>query len=102
MTDVRRHDGHDQVRDAADDEGGSSPATAAGGHRAASSEPVQILGVTEVEGSDSDLLADAESGSARGHSTSAPQTSWRNFASLSASALSGDTIWHQVRADPGR
>lgn len=33
---------------------------------------------------------------------SAPQSSWRNFASLSFSALSGDTIWHQARTDRNR
>lgn len=31
-----------------------------------------------------------------------PQSSWRNFASLSFSALSGDTIWHQARTDRNR
>ncbi|KAJ5103777.1 hypothetical protein N7532_004306 [Penicillium argentinense] len=37
-----------------------------------------------------------------GHAHSAPQSSWRNLASLSFSALSGDTIWHQARADRNR
>jgi hypothetical protein len=37
-----------------------------------------------------------------GHSSSTPQSSWRNLASLSFSALSGDTIWHQARADRNR
>jgi hypothetical protein len=37
-----------------------------------------------------------------GHSSSAPQSSWRNLASLSFSALSGDTIWHQAHADRNR
>ncbi|KAK2767391.1 hypothetical protein FQN54_003547 [Arachnomyces sp. PD_36] len=36
-------------------------------------------------------------------STSAPpQSSWRNFASFSLSALSGDTIWHQAHNDRNR
>jgi hypothetical protein len=37
-----------------------------------------------------------------GNSSSEPQSSWRNFASLSFSALSGDTIWHQARTDRSR
>lgn len=36
------------------------------------------------------------------HAASAPQSNWRNFASFSLSALSGDTIWHQARADRNR
>lgn len=36
------------------------------------------------------------------HRSSVPQSSWRNFASLSFSALSGDTIWHQARTDRNR
>lgn len=36
------------------------------------------------------------------HANSAPQSSWRNLATLSFSALSGDTIWHQARADRNR
>lgn len=36
------------------------------------------------------------------HASSAPQSSWRNLATLSFSALSGDTIWHQARADRNR
>jgi hypothetical protein len=37
-----------------------------------------------------------------GAASSAPQSGWRNFASLSFSALSGDTIWHQARTDRNR
>lgn len=37
-----------------------------------------------------------------GQASSAPQSSWRNLASFSFSALSGDTIWHQARADRNR
>ncbi|OKL60512.1 hypothetical protein UA08_04268 [Talaromyces atroroseus] len=35
-------------------------------------------------------------------SSSAPQSSWRNFSSLSFSALNGDTIWHSARSDQNR
>lgn len=45
------------------------------------------------EGPDAPLLSS---------NASAPQSSWRNFASLSFSALSGDTIWHQARTDRNR
>ncbi|KAJ5888441.1 hypothetical protein N7495_008482 [Penicillium taxi] len=34
--------------------------------------------------------------------SSAPQSNWRNLASLSFSALNGDMIWHQARADRNR
>ncbi|KAJ5156068.1 hypothetical protein N7492_008871 [Penicillium capsulatum] len=37
-----------------------------------------------------------------GQTTSAPASSWRYLASFSLSALSGDTIWHQARADRNR
>lgn len=37
-----------------------------------------------------------------GLTSSAPQSSWRHLASLSFSALSGDTIWHRARADRNR
>ncbi|KAL1967624.1 hypothetical protein VTN77DRAFT_3139 [Rasamsonia byssochlamydoides] len=46
------------------------------------------------EGPDAPLLA--------GNTSSAPQSSWRNFASLSFSALSGDTIWHSARTHGSR
>ncbi|KAJ5628860.1 hypothetical protein N7490_011088 [Penicillium lividum] len=63
----------------------------------ASSAPVLITGI-------SDGASDVEEnrGLLGGHSASAPQSSWRNLASLSLSALSGDTIWHQARADRSR
>ncbi|KAJ5933387.1 hypothetical protein N7454_005716 [Penicillium verhagenii] len=63
----------------------------------ASSAPVLITGI-------SDDASDVEEnqGLLGGHSASAPQASWRNLASLSLSALSGDTIWHQARADRNR
>lgn len=34
--------------------------------------------------------------------SSAPQPNWRNFSSMSFSALSGDTIWHSARSDRSR
>ncbi|KAJ5130563.1 uncharacterized protein N7515_006602, partial [Penicillium bovifimosum] len=63
----------------------------------ASSAPVFIEGVTN------DALDAEETASLLGdHASSAPQSSWRNLATLSFSALSGDTIWHQARADRNR
>lgn len=57
-----------------------------------SSTPLLISGVS----GDTDTERNA------GLASSAPQSSWRNLASLSFSALSGDTIWHQARADRNR
>lgn len=57
--------------------------------------PVLIAGVDEDDVSDDEQNV----GLLSGHSSSAPQSSWRNLASLSFSALSGDTIWHQAHAD---
>lgn len=55
------------------------------------------------------LIADAnndldteQNAGLEGQASSAPQSSWRNLASFSLSALSGDTIWHQARADRNR
>ncbi|KAJ5434469.1 Zinc finger RING-type [Penicillium cf. griseofulvum] len=62
----------------------------------ASSAPVQIEGVNE-DPSDTEQNAGLLD-----HANSAPQSSWRNLATLSFSALSGDTIWHQARADRNR
>lgn len=63
----------------------------------ASSAPVLIEGANE-ESSDTEQTA----GLLNDHPSSAPQSSWRNLATLSFSALSGDTIWHQARADRNR
>ncbi|KAJ5748838.1 uncharacterized protein N7511_010534 [Penicillium nucicola] len=63
----------------------------------ASSAPVLIEGVTE-DAFDTEQTA----GLLSEHASSAPQSSWRNLATLSFSALSGDTIWHQARADRNR
>lgn len=64
----------------------------------ASSAPVLISGVNEDDASDTEQTA----GLLDDHANSAPQPSWRDLASLSLSALSGDTIWHQARADRNR
>ncbi|KAI2713684.1 hypothetical protein DTO012A7_2707 [Penicillium roqueforti] len=63
----------------------------------ASSAPVPIEGVND-DASDTEQNA----GLPGDHANSAPQSSWRNLATLSFSALSGDTIWHQARADRNR
>ncbi|KAJ6019244.1 hypothetical protein N7522_001311 [Penicillium canescens] len=63
----------------------------------ASSAPVLIEGATD-DASDAEQTA----GLLGDHANSAPQSSWRNLATLSFSALSGDTIWHQARADRNR
>lgn len=63
----------------------------------ASSAPVLIEGVHE-DTPDTEQNA----GLFDDHASSAPQSSWRNLATLSLSALSGDTIWHQARADRSR
>ncbi|KXG48746.1 Zinc finger, RING-type [Penicillium griseofulvum] len=62
----------------------------------ASSAPVQIEGVNE------DPSDREQNAGLLDHANSAPQSSWRNLATLSFSALSGDTIWHQARADRNR
>lgn len=51
-----------------------------------------------------DDLSDTEqtAGLLDDHANSAPQSSWRNMATASVSALSGDTIWHQARTDRNR
>ncbi|KAJ5724129.1 hypothetical protein N7488_002164 [Penicillium malachiteum] len=63
----------------------------------ASSAPLLIAGLN-------DDASDVENNPAPldGRSTSAPSSSWRHLASFSLSALSGDTIWHQARADRNR
>lgn len=68
----------------------------------ASSAPVPISGLTEAEASDMEQHAGSDAGLLESHASSAPPTNWRNLASLSFSVLSGDTIWHQPRADRNR
>ncbi|KAJ5773676.1 hypothetical protein N7457_008572 [Penicillium paradoxum] len=67
-----------------------------GSRNSTSSAPVLIEGVNDASDTEqtAGLLGD--------HANSAPQSSWRNLATLSFSALSGDTIWHQARADRNR
>ncbi|CAG8377742.1 unnamed protein product [Penicillium salamii] len=62
----------------------------------ASSAPVLIEGVTD------DVPDPEQTAGLNDHASSAPQSSWRNLATLSFSALSGDTIWHQARLDRNR
>lgn len=66
-------------------------------HRGASSAPVPIAPISDDEMSDLERHVSSDTGLER-HSSSTPPN-WRNFAALSLSALSGDTIWHQGRPD---
>lgn len=63
---------------------------------------VPISDLEEDEPSDLERGDDSSSPLLEQHADSAPQSSWRHFASFSLSALSGDTIWHQARADRNR
>lgn len=63
----------------------------------ASSAPVPIGPISEDDMSDLERHVSSDVGLER-HSSSTPPN-WRNFAALSLSALSGDTIWHQGRPD---
>lgn len=63
---------------------------------------VPISGLMEDEASDLERGDDSSVPLLDEHAYSAPQSNWRQFASLSLSALSGDTIWHQARADRSR
>ncbi|KAL4920924.1 hypothetical protein BDW62DRAFT_175555 [Aspergillus aurantiobrunneus] len=63
--------------------------------RGASSAPVPIGPMSDDE-TDLERHVSSDSLEAQDSSTS---PSWRNFAAVSLSALSGDTIWHQGRAD---
>lgn len=47
-------------------------------------------------------VLDAEQGDDPDALSSVPHSNWRSFGSSSFSALSGDTIWHQARADRNR
>lgn len=67
-----------------------------------SSAPVEIASPSEDETSDTERHADSYTGLLEQHASSAPASGWRNFASLSLSALSGDSIWHQGRPDRNR
>lgn len=65
--------------------------------RGASSAPVPIGPISDDEIPDMERRVSPDTGLER-HSSSTPPN-WRNFAALSLSALSGDTIWHQGRPD---
>ncbi|KAL5003675.1 hypothetical protein BDV10DRAFT_153922 [Aspergillus recurvatus] len=66
-------------------------------HFGGSSAPVPINPIGDDELADLERHVSSDTGLER-HSSSTPP-SWRNFAALSLSALSGDTIWHQGRTD---
>ncbi|KAF7160017.1 hypothetical protein CNMCM5623_005563 [Aspergillus felis] len=71
-------------------------------HRSFSSAPMLITNSSE-ETSDPEHHRVSDLRALEGHASSAPpSSSWRNLATLSLSALSGDTIWHQTRADNDR
>ncbi|KAL4785891.1 hypothetical protein BJX76DRAFT_150270 [Aspergillus varians] len=65
--------------------------------RGASSAPVPIGPMSDDEMLDLERHVSSDTGLDRHNSSTPPN--WRNFAALSLSALSGDTIWHQGRAD---
>ncbi|RHZ68277.1 PA and RING finger domain protein [Aspergillus thermomutatus] len=72
-------------------------------HRSVSSAPMLITNSSEEETPDPEHPRGSDLGVQEGHASSAPpSSSWRNLATLSLSALSGDTIWHQTRADNDR
>ncbi|XHF97447.1 hypothetical protein AWENTII_001033 [Aspergillus wentii] len=71
-------------------------------HQGASSAPVPIA-LSEDEMSDMEHRAGSDPGLLEGQASSAPPSTWRNLASsFNFSVLSGDTIWHQARADRSR
>ncbi|KAL4926800.1 PA and RING finger domain protein [Aspergillus undulatus] len=65
--------------------------------RHSASAPVPISPMTDQEISDLERHVSADTGLDR----SSTSPSWRNFAALSLSALSGDTIWHQGHQTQG-
>jgi hypothetical protein len=72
-------------------------------HRSVSSAPMLITNPSEEEPSGPEHHRASDLGALEGHASSAPpSSSWRNLATLSLSALSGDTIWHQTQADNDR
>jgi hypothetical protein len=72
-------------------------------HRSVSSAPMLITNPSEEEPSGPEHRRASDLEALEGHASSAPpSSSWRNLATLSLSALSGDTIWHQTRADNDR
>ena len=73
-----------------------------GSHHGASSAPVLITAISEDEMSDPERPAGSDAGLVEEHASSAPPPGWRNYAALSFSALSGDTIWHPSRNENDR
>ncbi|KAK1147431.1 hypothetical protein N8T08_001513 [Aspergillus melleus] len=73
-----------------------------GSHHGASSAPVLITAISEDEMSDPERHAGSDAGLVEEHASSAPPPGWRNYAALSFSALSGDTIWHPSRNENDR
>ncbi|KAI9041164.1 PA and RING finger domain protein [Aspergillus affinis] len=73
-----------------------------GSHQSASSAPVLITAISEDEMSDPERHAGSDTGLVEEHASSAPPPGWRNYAALSFSALSGDTIWHPNRNENDR
>ncbi|KAE8371495.1 hypothetical protein BDV26DRAFT_126479 [Aspergillus bertholletiae] len=72
-------------------------------HPNALSAPVPIASNGEEDDvSDLERRGGSDVGLLERHSSSAPPPNWRNFAALSFSALSGDTIWHQARTERER
>lgn len=72
-------------------------------HQSVSSAPMLIANPGEEETSAPEHYGASDLGPLQGHASSAPpSSSWRNMASLSLSALSGDTIWHQTQPDNDR
>lgn len=67
---------------------GNHPSTSRSG-------PIRIIATSEDEFSDLEDRDHAETGLLGHRSSSGAQSSWRNLASLSLSALSGDTVWPQ-------
>ncbi|KAJ5239630.1 hypothetical protein N7468_004249 [Penicillium chermesinum] len=88
---------HDEDSQAHDEQPANTNGQEEASRLDSSSAPVLIVGVND-DGSD----AEQNAGLLDGRPTSAPQSSWRHLASFSLSALSGDTIWHQARADRNR
>lgn len=96
------HYGTNESRSRIDQSNGNVHSRELDSRNGASSAPVPIAGVNDDHSWDTERDADADEGFLDGEATSAPQSSWRNLASLSFSALSGDTLWHQARADRNR
>jgi len=94
--DVVRSMAHDQSSDPNSQD--DAPTDLHSRNEDASAAPLLIARADEDDASDDEQNV----GLLSGHAGSAPQSSWRNLASLSFSAFSDDTIWHQALADRTR